>query len=136
MAQIPEAGNMLDTSKQTLVITATFTAQPVEDALNYWMKELNFPFQVEFAPYNQVFQQLLDPASLLSRNEKGINIVLVRLEDWQRFEKTNQMEALDPSAKLERNTSELVQALHAAAARSVAPILVCLCPASPLATAD
>lgn len=131
MVQIPDIGNT-----ETLVIAATFTAEPVEDALNYWMKELNFPFQIEFAPYNQVFQQLLDPSSLFARNEKGINIVLVRLEDWQRFEKTDQAGTLNPSAKVERNTDELVQALQAASTRSTAPILVCLCPASPPVMAD
>ena len=48
------------------------------------MARLNLPVSVEFTPYNQVFQQLLDPDSPLSRNQDGINVVLVRLADWVR----------------------------------------------------
>jgi FkbH-like protein len=136
MTQNTDAGNTPGETKQKLAITATFTAEPIEDALNYWMTELGFPFQIEFAPYNQVFQQLFDPASLLSHNEKGINIVLVRLEDWQRFHKADQADPRGLEEKLEQNTSELVQALQSAVARSATPILVCVCPASPMIAAD
>ncbi|MCA1601397.1 MAG: hypothetical protein LC776_07060, partial [Acidobacteria bacterium] len=52
--------------KQTIAITATFTAEPIEESLSFWMQELDISSEIEFAPYNQVFQQLLDPASLLS----------------------------------------------------------------------
>ncbi|MBA3256821.1 MAG: hypothetical protein H0T64_09260, partial [Pyrinomonadaceae bacterium] len=68
--------------KQTIAITATFTAEPIEESLSFWMQELNISSEIEFAPYNQVFQQLLDPASLLSTNQLGISVVLVRFEDW------------------------------------------------------
>ncbi|MEZ4867758.1 MAG: HAD-IIIC family phosphatase [Caldilineaceae bacterium] len=117
--------------KQTLAITANFTAEPLREALAFWMQELGLPSQIEFAPYNQIFQQLLDPTSLLARNETGVNIVLVRPSDWVRF---------DPDAdgfhqKLEQNAQQLVAALHGAAARTATPYLVCLCPAAPQ-TAD
>ncbi len=68
-----------------IAIAATFTAEPVVDALSFWMEELDRSGSIEFAPYNQVFQQLLDPSSVLAHNRKGVNIVLIRLEDWQRF---------------------------------------------------
>jgi len=67
--------------EQTIAITATFMANPLKDSLDFWMQELELPFKVEFVPYNQVFQQQLDPSSLLSKNETGINLVLVRFED-------------------------------------------------------
>ena len=67
-----------------LAIAATFTAEPLEEAMDFWMGELELPASIEFAPYNQVFQQLLDPGSLLSQNRQGVNVVLVRLEDWVR----------------------------------------------------
>lgn len=69
--------------KQTIAITATFTADPIQDSLTFWMKELNLPSKVEFAPYNQIFQQLLDPTSLIGNNQQGVNVVLLRLEDWE-----------------------------------------------------
>ncbi|HEX8190221.1 MAG TPA: amino acid adenylation domain-containing protein, partial [Pyrinomonadaceae bacterium] len=70
---------------QTVAVAATFTAEPVEDSLAFWMRRLGFDTRVEFAPYNQVFQQLLDPSSLLARNRDGVNVVLVRFDDWGRY---------------------------------------------------
>ena len=69
---------------QTIALTATFTAEPVAEPLNFWMNELDIPCIVKFGPYDQVFQQLLDPASILSTNQSGLNVVLIRLEDWWR----------------------------------------------------
>src|ERR1041384_7924843 len=71
----------------TLAVVATFTAEPLQDALDFWMRELGQDAVIEFAPYNQVFQELLDPASLLSRNQSGVNIILLRVEDWLRFDR-------------------------------------------------
>ena len=60
-----------------IVVTATFTAEPVRDTLEFWMRELSLPAAVEFAPYDQVFQQLLDPGSAavseLSRRQRGVS---------------------------------------------------------------
>ncbi|MEZ4662209.1 MAG: FkbM family methyltransferase, partial [Caldilineaceae bacterium] len=41
-----------------------------------------------FAPYNQIFQQLLDPASPLANNKNGLNVLLVCLEDWLSINRT------------------------------------------------
>lgn len=71
-------------NRQIIAVTATFTAEPVEESLNFWLSELDVPCVVKFDPYNQVFQQLLDPASTLSTNQGGLNVVLIRLEDWWR----------------------------------------------------
>jgi FkbH-like protein/FkbM family methyltransferase len=73
-----------DESKNSICIASTFTAEPVEDPLNFWNNFLNFSSDIQFAPYNQVFQELLNPHSLLSTNENGFNIILLGLEDWTR----------------------------------------------------
>ncbi|MEY2427784.1 MAG: polyketide synthase PksN, partial [Verrucomicrobiota bacterium] len=123
--------------KQTLAIAATFTAEPLEESLRYWLKELEMSGAVEFAPYNQVFQQLLDPGSLLSANQRGLNVVLVRLEDWQR---SGPDEVVGNAASfqdhIERNAAEFVVAMRTAATRNSAPCLICLCPASKPTAAD
>jgi hypothetical protein len=36
------------------------------------------------APYNQIFQELLDPGSVFHNNREGINVILLGLEDWAR----------------------------------------------------
>ena len=90
---------------EKIAITATFTAEPLEKPLGFWMQELEMPMRIEFAPYNQVLQQLLDPSSMLSTNRDGVNVVLVRFEDWQRT--GPDAKALNSNQKVERNLREL-----------------------------
>jgi FkbH-like protein len=105
-------------ARPTIAVAATFTAEPVADVLAFWGRELELPFRVRFAPYDQVFQQLLDPGSLFARSSAGLNVVLVRCEE-----------------RLARTAGELAAALRAAAGRLRVPLLVCLTPASPAAIA-
>ena len=74
-----------DNGKIPLVVSATFTAEPLEESLLYWGSKVGSQYDVEFAPYNQVLQQLIDPKSSVSMNRQGANIVLTRLEDWVRY---------------------------------------------------
>ncbi len=69
--------------RNQIVITATYTSELIEESLSYWLQEMGLSYSIEIAPYNQVFQELLNPASLLATNQKGINVVIVRFEDWQ-----------------------------------------------------
>ena len=117
-------------------VAATFTAEPVEESMKYWMGELEMPGTVEFAPYNQVFQELLDPASLLSGNQTGINAILIRMEDWEKFEGDAAPSATEGAERVKRNASELVEALKSAVSRHATPYLICLCPPSPGVKAD
>ena len=80
---VPE-GLTVRAEPETVAIAATFTAEPVEESIAFWTDTLGAPFKTEFAPYGQVFQQLLSPDSLLNSNQKGLNVLLVRMEDWQR----------------------------------------------------
>lgn len=50
--------------------------------MSFWNDELGLGLPVRFAPFNQVFQALLDPTSVLNTNAGGVNVVLVRLADW------------------------------------------------------
>src|SRR6185369_6530912 len=65
-----------------LVVAANFTAEPLEDSLKFWGDHFDVPIHAEFAPYNQIFQQLLDSGSAFRRNRDGANIVLVQMEEW------------------------------------------------------
>lgn len=124
---------------QLVAISATFTAEPLEQTLDFWANELGLTARIEFAPYNQLFQQLLDPSSLLATNESGANVVLVRFEDW--YAVPQQIVAtVDPAAAgrqaLEQNLRDLTAALRSAAERSATPYIVCFCPPSPSAAAN
>jgi FkbH-like protein len=112
--------------RRTIAVAATFTAEPVVQSLAFWLKQLDLPMRVTFAPYNQVFQQLLDPAGLLGSNHDGVNVLLVRFEDWLRFDNTTNGET-----QIERNLHDLIRMVQAAAARSATPYLICVGPASP-----
>ena len=118
----------------TIAIASTFTAEPVEDALKFWTKKLALDCEIEFAPFNQLFQQLLDPSSLFSRNRNGLNVILLRFEDWKPSESESSngsKNLIDMTALVERDTMEMVSALKALARRSSTPCVVCFCPASP-----
>ncbi|MGP8244345.1 MAG: HAD-IIIC family phosphatase [Bryobacteraceae bacterium] len=98
----------------SITICATFTAEALEPVLNFWVSELGLGCPIRFAGYGQVFQQLLDPNSLLAANH-GYNLVLVRLEDWR-------------EAGMADSAARLAEALRGAAARFHAPLLVAICP--------
>ena len=136
--------------RQSIVVSATFTAEPLVEVLEFWMQELDMPSRLTLAPYNQVFQQLLDPASLLRRNREGASVVLVRCEDWARYRQENGQAARagepdaaagprlgEPAAlaAIERCAGDLEAALAEAAPQAAAPLLVFVCPASPAAAA-
>jgi FkbH-like protein len=114
-------------SGPSIVISATFTADAIEPTLAFWMRELSFDFRIQLAPYNQVFQLLLDHAGALAANRGGVNAVLVRFEDWARVEPS----AAPDFTRLEADVRHFVDGLRAAAESFAAPFVVCLCPASP-----
>ena len=66
---------------------STFTAEPVKDYIIWWGKRFGYDINVDFADYNQVFQELLNPDSMTAGNINGINAALIRFEDFIRHEK-------------------------------------------------
>ncbi len=67
-------------------VCASFIIEPVKQYMEYWSNEFELNVNVEFTPYNQVFQQLLNPGSIL-HGSKGLNILFIRIEDWLRDHK-------------------------------------------------
>lgn len=108
-----------------IAISATFTAEAIEPTLGFWLGQLQLDLPIRFAPYNQIFQQLLDPAGLLAGNRNGLNVVLLRFEDWARFRDAVGI------AELEENVRHFESVLRSAAGAAASPVLVCVCPASP-----
>jgi FkbH-like protein len=107
-------------SRPTLAIAASFTAEPLQQALRFLLDEAGLDLEVQFAPYNQVFQELLSRTSLLASNVQGANVVLVRFEDFVR-------DVPDPNAAgilLERTTLEFLDALARFAVQAKSPTVV------------
>jgi FkbH-like protein/FkbM family methyltransferase len=68
-------------AQATMVFTGTFTSEPISEAIEFWAQELQLPLRVSHSPYGQLFQELLNPKSQFRCNERGANVVLLRLED-------------------------------------------------------
>lgn len=118
--------------KFRIAIAATFTAEPVADSIEFWMQELGISAELEFAPYNQVFQQLLDEASVLSQNQNGLNVLLIRPEDWLRYHEAEAEVGLseDLQSQLQINADEFIRVIKATKEKTSTSYLMCMCPAS------
>ncbi len=127
MTPNPSAGGRNRQDSPPVAISATFTAEPLREILSFWFGRLGVDSPIRFAPYNQVFQQLLDHSGLLAQSRGGVKIVLVRLEDWARFR--------EPSAatleSLEQDVVRLVAGLRSAAEAWGGGLLVAICPSGP-----
>jgi FkbH-like protein len=102
-----------------LLVGASFTATPLEEPLRFWFEELGLPYELAFAPYQQLLASLIDSTGPYATNRAGANIVLFRLEDL----------ASEP-AHLEAHAWELVSTVQQAAARDAVPMLLTMCPDS------
>jgi FkbH-like protein len=122
-----------------VAICATFVAEPVEEPLQCWLREMGVTAAISFAPYNQVFQQLLDPSSLQAKNQNGVNVALVRLEDWcgkPGVAPTDHLPVPDPHEELKRNVIDFLAGVVELRKRNAAPLIVILCPPSPSISAS
>ncbi|MFC2145725.1 amino acid adenylation domain-containing protein [Acidobacteriota bacterium] len=90
----------------SVVISATFTAEPIKDYIRWWGRQFQLNVDVVFAPYNQVFQQLLLETGEISTNP-GINVLLIRFEDWIR-DVNEQLTDEDKCKQLEKNYRQLM----------------------------
>ncbi|WP_424190672.1 bifunctional acetaldehyde-CoA/alcohol dehydrogenase [Actinokineospora sp. G85] len=106
-----------------LAIAATFTTDPLAEAVTVWCDNLGFGLRPVLAPFGQVFQELLDPASTLGSVRSGCAVVLVRFDDW-------------PAEETERNLRELAAAVRSFTARARVPLLLRVCPSPSAAGVD
>jgi FkbH-like protein len=108
---------------RAIAISATFTAEAIQPALAFWAGELGLDYEIRFAGYNTLFQQLLDPGGLFACNRGGINVALARFEDWL-------------SAGIGDQVRRFGEAVRTAAAAFPAPLIVAVCPPSAERDAD
>ena len=118
-------------SPQTLVldVISVFTAEPLEESLRFWMEKLRIPGRIRFAAYNQVFQELLDPAG----NDESVRIILLRLEDWANSLPDSAQEFV---SRLERNVRDFLDVLETSSSQQSSVYLVCVCPSSKALATD
>ena len=68
-------------SRVSIRIAGNFTVEPITEFLANWMTVLGIDSEIQIAPYNQVFQQLLE-GGLLWANRGGVNLVALDLDAW------------------------------------------------------
>jgi len=102
------------------MVAATFVAEPLEAPLHWILDEVGLQCPIGFAPYSQVFQQLLTPNSELARNTGGINVLLLRLEDFIR-DQTDPVSAAQASTRV---SLDLCDAIERFAKRIPNPLIV------------
>jgi FkbH-like protein len=105
-------------SEFLVALSASFTAEPLQPVLDFWMSRLRGDSTVEFAPFNQIFQSLLDPSSLFAANKSGVNVVLVRWQD------------LGSDSTMTENSRNLLKTIKQTAGTLPSPIIVASCPCS------
>jgi FkbH-like protein len=113
----------------TLAVAASFTAEPLAPGLGFWFRELEVRVRVAFAPYGQVLQSLLDPASTLARNRRGLNVVLLRAKDWLRELPASESRNIDfLRTHLSEARRDIERAMKNHRAQASVDTLLVLCP--------
>ena len=112
-----------------VAVAATFTAEGLEAPLAFMLDAAGLAGEIAFAPYHQLFQELLAPGSVLSSNAaaNGIGVVLLRLEDFVRDADAD----ADRPAVVARVADELVDAFRQFTQRGAKQLLVFVLRASP-----
>jgi FkbH-like protein len=112
-----------------VAVAATFTAEGLEAPLQFMLDAAGLAGRIAFAPYHQVFQELLTPGSVLARNGAagGVGVVLLRLEDFVRDAEAG----ADLPALVKRVAGELADAFRQYRQRTSQPLLVFVLRASP-----
>lgn len=115
----------------SIVVAATFTAEPVVPAFQFWLKELALSGRVEVAPYGQLLPELLNPASRLTTNSQGFNVVLLRVRDWLRELADDKAGSIDYlRSYLPDMARDFEQAMKSHRAHASSSTLLVLCPSS------
>lgn len=115
--------------RRRIAIAATFTAEPMLETFEFWFERLGWQADVAFAPFNQIFQQFLNPSSLLRQNARGTNLVFLRFDDLVELSDTHHPRP--PADRLRANLAELATTIQAHASALRAPLCLVLCPSSP-----
>ena len=126
-----EASTAAGKELATVAISASFTAEFLQEFMEFWFQKFGWRSEVSFAPFNQVFQELLNPSSLLRSNHRGHNVIMVRIEDLIDKEEILSSNSEEKSVRLSHAFDELRQAVATAVQSMTVPLCFVLCPSSP-----
>ncbi|GAA0388939.1 condensation domain-containing protein [Paenibacillus motobuensis] len=113
--------------KFPLTVVSSFESGPIAESIEFWLDRLSIRAKLQFAPYSQVFQQLIDEDGLLGRSREGIGLIMLRLEDWMQGTGAGE-EGVEVA--LTENTRSFIQYVKSFAGRPSSRLLLLLCPSS------
>src|SRR5690242_19140198 len=122
-----------DVSRATLTlrVAASFTADPLLPAIQFWANQLELDAAVDTAPYAQLLQSLLDAGSLLNGRGRGANILLLRVRDWLRELPHDDRSDLEHvRLYLQQTAQDFEAAVRSHRAQAGAETLLLFCPSS------
>ena len=130
--QQPIGREILETQRHStvslpIIVSATFTADQVAPSLRFWMGILEISAEIRIASYGQVMQELLGTDSALACNKDGVNVLLLRLDDWIR-DRGARDDDLNVLEHLQRVANEFYDAARGSRARTSAALLIVFCP--------
>ncbi|MFC4306455.1 HAD-IIIC family phosphatase, partial [Cohnella boryungensis] len=76
IAQVADSGPSIE-----VLVASTFTSEPVESSIVHWLEAFGYGARVSFAPYNQIFQTVLENRQGPSGQARAV-VLLIRPEDW------------------------------------------------------
>ncbi|MBN3758340.1 NAD-dependent epimerase/dehydratase family protein [Paraburkholderia sp. Tr-20389] len=109
--------------QRTLCVASTFTDRLLEPGLQYWSTRTDIALDMSWAGYNQLFQTLYDPSSVFFQADGGYRVILLRAEDWLRFD-----DGADAWQVASECFEELADALADALPRIAGPVMVLVLP--------
>ena len=110
-------------------VAASFTTDPLLPAVRFWVKELALDASVESAPYGQLLQSLLDPASLINGRGRGANVLLLRVLDWLRELPPEHLADIERVREyLQQTAHDFAAAVRAHRAQAGAETVLVFCP--------
>lgn len=118
-----------------LTISATFTIESIEAPLEFMLGEAGLPMELAFAPYHQVFQEMVAPQSLSAGNATGVSVFLLRLEDFVRDAEVGAGAGSGAAELLARTLRELTDAALQFAKRCRVPVVFAVMRPTPMALA-
>jgi FkbH-like protein len=119
------------TGKPIVAVVASFTAEFLQEFMEFWFQKLGWRSEVSFAPFNQVFQELLNPSSLLRSNRRGHNVIMVRIEDLIDKKASSSWDEEETVNRISSALDELREAVATGAKNMTVPLCFVLSPPSP-----
>lgn len=108
--RVAELPVVVEQRAASVIVSATYTAEPILPVVSFWARELSLPMAASCADFNQVFQDLLG-----SDRHSTLRVVLARFEDW--LPEETRPDGSDLEERLDALADDLVDALRAALSR-------------------